>query len=144
MRLEEWTVFPWKFDFWDDEEKCRLNKVLDHLNTIQNMVYVIKFEDEEPSCKRQRLPEDVVLDSIEGLVDGLGSEEPPNLSMGEHIVDLLCFSQIGACTCDGESGGEIHLKSTLVPWRLWIDTKEAKKSCGRNWDSSPLKITYGA
>jgi hypothetical protein len=118
FRLEEWTVFQWKFDFWDDEEKCRLNQVLERLNTIQDTVYVIKSEDEEPPCKRQRLPEDVVLDSIEGLVDGLGNEKPPNSSLGEHIVDLVGSSEIGARIGDGESGGEVNVKSTLVPLEI--------------------------
>lgn len=118
LRLEEWTIFQWKFDFWDDEEKCRLNQVLERLNTIQDTVYVIKSDDEEPSCKRQRLPNDVVLDSIEGLVNGQGSEGPRDSSLGEHIVDPIGFSQIGACTSNVESSGEVHLKSTLVPLEI--------------------------
>lgn len=70
LRLEEWTVFQWKFDFWDDEEKCRLYQVLERLNTIQDTVYVIKSVAEEPPCKQQRLPNNVVLDPIKGLVNG--------------------------------------------------------------------------
>jgi hypothetical protein len=66
LRLEEFGVVDWSFNFWDVEAKCRMKGKLEGMTTVDPEVYVIPClpEDGAPR-KRQRVGDFfVVFDSL--------------------------------------------------------------------------------
>ena len=114
IRLEEKEALEWPFEFWDNEEHCRIRLKMEGLNDVLVDVYVLPLqcEDEEPSKRRQlegdgfQSPTTVVSDG-EGIpAKGIPGGQSHTLvdNGGEvQVVDVVRSSRITRASSDCNS-----------------------------------------
>ena len=125
--LEEKQALEWPFQFWDNEERCRIRQKIEGLNDVLADVYVLplRCEDEEPS-KRRRLEEDGLHSPATTADD---CQRPPTETIvgGDSLLDngseVRVDDAVGSSRVTGASSDldsvDHQLNSTLLPIDVW-------------------------
>ena len=116
--LESNDVLEWSFDFWDAEDKCRVRKRLERLNSFSGSVYVIWLgEVEVDAQKRWRLGngsfeasgdmyDAPAVEGVEVLQVNANEEDATNLAAGSSWVSGIA---------DSTEADKNLLRSELLP-----------------------------
>ena len=104
----------WPFEFWDLEELCRINKMLEDLNTIRKCVYVIPISSSKGATKRR---------CIEAFgTSGENEDSPTTMEVSEDPArddvlfgDLTLSTDSSRVSGDEELGSMNDLKLMLLP-----------------------------
>ena len=113
-RLESMGILPWKFQFWDIEDSCRINVKLESLNSIFLVVHVIPAEGEGGvGFKRQRIERDDI-ESVGGL--------PSNSAELEGTTDPSEKSATVIPASTSRVTGSSPIDAPLVVPEIWLQS----------------------
>ena len=113
-RLESVGILPWKFQFWDIEDSCRINVKLESLNSILPVVHVIPAEGEGGAgFKRQRIERDDI-ESVGGL--------PSNSAELEGTTDPVERSATVIPASTSRVTGSSPVEAPLVVPEIWLQS----------------------
>jgi hypothetical protein len=125
VRLEEKSTLEWPFQFWDNEDRCRIWQKMEGLNDVVSDVYVLPLQCEvEEAPKRRRLDDGIhVADrSLQEVANFLEIDE----DVENHLVEPLGSSRVTGSTGITEAL-EHQIDSTLIPkdiWKLYLEHAE--------------------
>ena len=113
IRLEEFGMVDWPFNFWDVEAKCKMKDKLEGTTTVDPEVYIIPclFEDGAPR-KCQCIGDVSVVFDLLDPVAGFDIEVPEFVDLpsnGEPLLERHDSSRRNAIDSEEQS-----LKSTLI------------------------------
>jgi hypothetical protein len=112
--LESVGILPWKFQFWDIEDSCRMNVKLESLNSILPVVHVIPAEGEGGAgFKRQRIERDDI-ESVGGL--------PSNSAELEGTTDPVEGSATVIPASTSRVTGSSRVEAPLVVPEIWLQS----------------------
>ena len=138
LRLEEKAALEWPFEFWDNEDRCRIRQKMEALNDVVGDIFVlpVRSKGEEAASKRRRL-DNVVVPSQTGEEDGfvaVANEEEG----GVQAVHEVGNSRVTGTSAVTDSLDH-QLHSTLISKKVWERYLEQSEKMKRDLKCSSLE-----